>query len=362
VSYLQRPEVQAQVIREVANQYRPAQLALAGVAEPPDIAAVVAKTSDLVIQQTIDIPRILVVPRGQVRSGFTPFTLALDALRYPPVSDELWIQHLRTSQLEIVSLGRGGVEEARLEDYVVSGLMDFDDVSYDDHADLLYDLAGQVVGHFRGYLSEDDARKVLRCYQKPIAQFVHAQMDKHFWEEAAGYEVVISKGFTELKASAYTASASEPVMDFRQSPADKSNMSKYLFGGFTRCLYPVQKFQSDPERRLAVILEREAQKWFRPAKGQFQIYYKWGAEHLEYQPDFVAETTAAIYMLEPKARNALNDADVRAKRDAAVQWCRMASQHAASYGGKPWQYVPIPHDVIAENMTLAMLVRQFGIS
>jgi type III restriction enzyme len=139
-------------------------------------------------------------------------------------------------------------------------------------------------------------------------------------------------------------------------------MSKYLFGGFTRCLYPVQKFQSDPERRLAVILEREAQKWFRPAKGQFQIYYKWGAEHLEYQPDFVAETTAAIYMLEPKARNALNDADVRAKRDAAVQWCRMASQHAASYGGKPWQYVPIPHDVIAENMTLAMLVRQFGIS
>ena len=54
---------------------------------------------------------------------------------------------------------------------------------------------------------------------------------------------MISKGFTELKASAYTASASEPVMDFRQSPADKSNMSKYLFGGFTRCLYPVQKFQ-----------------------------------------------------------------------------------------------------------------------
>ena len=35
--------------------------------EQPDIAAVVAKTTELVIQQTIDIPRILVVPKGEVR-------------------------------------------------------------------------------------------------------------------------------------------------------------------------------------------------------------------------------------------------------------------------------------------------------
>jgi type III restriction enzyme len=53
-------------------------------------------------------------------------------------------------------------------------------------------------------------------------------------------------------------------------------MAKYLFGGFQRCLYPVQKFDSDSERKLAVILEREALKWFKPAKGQFQIYYQNG--------------------------------------------------------------------------------------
>ena len=137
-----------QVVKEVARQYRPAQLELEGVARQPDIAAVVAKTAELVIQQTIDIPRILVVPQGEVRSGFKPFTLELDTLHYPPVSEELWIQHLRTNQLEVLALGKGGIEEARLEDYVVSGLVDFDDVSYDDHADLLYDLAGQVVEHF----------------------------------------------------------------------------------------------------------------------------------------------------------------------------------------------------------------------
>lgn len=74
----------------------------------------------------------------------------------------------------------------------------------------------------------------------------------------------------------------------------------------------------------------------------------------------MAETDVAIYMLEPKAKDAMDDTEVLAKRDVAVKWCQMASDHAASYGGKPWQYVLIPHDVIAENMTLDLLARQFG--
>ena len=276
------------------------------------------------------------------------------------MSEELWAKHLRTDQVDVIAMGKGGIEEARLENYVVSGLVDFDDVSYDSHADLLYELAGQVVKHLRSYLpDEHETRKVLTCYQRDIARFVHVQMQEHYWEKATGYEVKISKGFSELKPSAYTASASEPVLDYRQPPADKSNMAKYLFGGFKRCLYPVQKFNSDPERKLTVILEREALKWFKPAKGQFQIYYKSGADHLEYQPDFVAETDDCIYMLEPKAKSEMNDPVVIAKRDAAVKWCKQANDHTNSYRGKSWKYILIPHDAIAENMTLIGLGNQF---
>lgn len=360
VAHLKKPEIQAAIVKAVEEQHRPAQLELEGVTEKPDIAAVVAKTVELVTQQTIDIPRILVVPRGEVKSGFKPFQLKLESLKYPAVSDELWVQHLRTNQLEVIALGRGSIEEARLEDYVVSGLVDFDDVAYDDHADLLYDLAGQTVRHFRSYLSEEDTRKVLRCYQRDIARFIHAQMQQHYWEEADAYETKVSKGFTDLKNSAYTLVAGQPPADYRVSPDDKSNMAKYAFGGFKRCLYQVQKFQSDSERKMAVILERDSEKWFKPAKGQFQIFYKSGADLLEYQPDFVAETSDMIYMLEPKARNEMDGADVLAKREAALKWCRQATEHASTYGGKPWSYVLIPHDAIAENMTLAALAKQFG--
>ena len=301
VSYLTKPEIQAELVREVAAQYRPSQLEIEAVTKPPDIAAVVAKTSELVIQQTIDIPRILVVPKGEVRSGFNPFTLDLGGLNLQAPSEELWVHYLRTGGTEVIGLGKGANDEARLEDYIVSGLVDFDDIAYDNHADLLYDLASQTVKHFKSYLSEEDTRKVLRLHQREIARLIHVQMQKHYWESAVDFEVVVSKGFTELKPTAYAQS--EPTSDFRMSPADKSNMAKYLFGGFKRCLYPVQKFQSDSERVLAVILDRDSDKWFKPAKGQFQIFYKSGADHPEYQPDFVAETEDAIFMLEPKAKN-----------------------------------------------------------
>jgi len=362
VSSLTNTEVQARVLQEVAAQYRPSQLELEGITAKPDIQAIVAKTTELVIRQTIDIPRILVVPTGTVQSGFNAFKLKVDTLNYPPVSEELWAKHLRTDQVDIISTGAGGFEELRIEDYVVRGLIDFDDVSYDAHADLLYDLAGQVIKHLKSYLKDEhEVRKVLGAYQKDIAKFVHVQMQEHFWEKATGYEVKISKGFSDLKESAYTASASGQVLDYREPPADKSNMAKYLFGGFKSCLYAVQKFQSDAERRLSVILEREATKWFKPAKGQFQIYYKSGGDHAEYQPDFVAEVADAVLMLEPKAQNEIEDPVVVAKKNAALEWCKNASNYARSIGGKPWKYALIPHSNIQENMTLEHLVKQYEV-
>lgn len=359
VSYLQKPEIQAAIVEAVREQQHPMQLELEGF-KKPDIAAVVAKTVELVAQQTIDIPRILVVPKGEVKAGFKPFALALDTLKYPAVSEDLWIQHLRTNELEVVAPGQGGIEEERLENYVVSGLVDFDDISYDDQADLLYDLASQTVQHFLSYLSEADAGKVLRCHQREIARYIHSQMQEHYWEEVVGHEVIISKGFSELKRRAYSQVAGESMLDFRESPADKSNMARYLFTGFGRCLYSEEKFQSEAERKLAVILDRDSIKWFRPAKGQFQIFYRNGADHLEYQPDFVAETIEAVFMLEPKASNQMDDPIVIAKKEAAVKWCINASSHAQSYSGKPWRYLLIPHDEIATNITLNALVARFG--
>jgi type III restriction enzyme len=362
-TFLSRPEIQEKVLKEVRSQYQPPQLELVGVAKPePDIASVIAATAQLMAERTIDIPRITVMPKGEVKAGFKPFQLDLSGMRYPAPSEELWLKYLRTDQVDIVGLTQGNLLESRVEDYVVSGLIDFPDIAYDEHADLLYDLAGQVVSHLQSYLTDDEAGQVLALHQREIARAVHAQMQDHFWkDDTVEYHHEVRQGFTEIKETAYTA-LNEPPLDYRIPPADKSNMARYLFGGFSKCLSDVTKFHSDTERRLAVILEREALKWLRPAKGQFQMYYRSGSDHLEYQPDFVAETSDTILMLEPKMATQMSDKYVLAKADVAVQWCAWASEHARSYGGKPWRYVLIPHDAITDNMTLEFLVKQYGLS
>ena len=42
-----------------------------------------------------------------------PFTLDLSTVRYAQVSEELWIQHLRTCTTEVLTLGDGGMKERR---------------------------------------------------------------------------------------------------------------------------------------------------------------------------------------------------------------------------------------------------------
>jgi len=347
---LRNPEVQKVIAAQVTERLTPAQSELFEN-ESLDIPALVAKATEIISNNIIDIPRISVIPTGEVTVGFRPFTLDLNGLHLQPSDRELVIHNLHTNKQDSLA-AEVGITEQRLEDYIVYALIDFDDIDYLAHADLLYDLAGQMVRHLLSYLSEDEARSVLDRDRRLIASEIHSQMMAHFWEKAPGYEAHISRGFTSLKPCNYTATARNPLHNYRDTVEDKARIKQIIFSGFSKCLYPLQKFESDSERRFAVILERNADKWFRPVKGQFQVYYKTGSEQPEYVPDFVAETTDRIYMAETKARSDLTDTDVVAKAEAAVTWCGHATEYAQTNGGKPWVYLLIPHDEINEGRRL----------
>lgn len=321
-----------------------------------DLSSVVAKTTEIVVRQTIDIPRIAVIPKGDVTTGFRSFTLDVSQLRLQPGEREIVGQMLRTNE-QFTLAAELGLKEQRPEDYIVHALVDFDDIDYFAHADLLYELAGQMVRHLQSYLSEAEVVSVLDRDRRLIAREIHAQMMGHFFEEATEFEVQISRGFTELKPCNYTAAAGEAPRHFRETVNDVGRIKQMLFGGFTKCLYPLQKFDSDTERRFSVILERDATKWFKPAKGQFQIYYKLGTEQPEYVPDFVIETSTGIFIAETKARNDVETQEVQAKAAAAARWCVHAADYAKSVGTKPWKYLLIPHDEISESKRLSDYLR-----
>lgn len=359
---LQSDEVQKQIVAEVTEKLNSGQLTMYPTIEGKKLVMVVREATAVYVTHTIAIPRVIVLPKGVVRAGFNEFPLDLSSFHPQPESKEILVQHLTSDSREVIGALEGGHEEERLEDYVVRGLIDCNDVSYDEQADLLYNLAGQFIGHLRSYLKDDDeVRNVLLFYQRQISNLIHTQMQQHTWEEASSYEAVVSHGFSEVRSQAFAASADESVRPFDTPIDNKSDIRKMLFGGFKKCLYPTQKFDSDPERRFAVVLEQDSSviKWFKPGKGVFQIRY---TGDNDYEPDFVVETETEKLLCEPKRADQMQDAVVLAKARAAATWCKHASGHEKENDGKPWRYLLIPHDAIADNMTIDGLANTYTVA
>jgi len=355
--------IQQLIVQEVKQNLTVEQLELQGLLEEVDIARIVKSTTDYVIEKIIDIPRIHLAPIGDISIDYHPFELDCSKLNYNPVSRELYAQLLRTNEQQQITGKSYYKKETRLEDYIVRELYNYDDVAYDVHSDFIYALAGQAVNHFLSYLKDEkEVTKVLVYYQKAIAEYIHTQMVEHQYEKPVEYEVVLSKGFTELKKSAYTARKDDQVCNFQTTPADKSKIPSMLFGGYKKCLYQICKFQSYQELLMSRILERDALKWFKPAIGQFQIFYKkTGIYQVEYVPDLIAETENEIFMIEVKSIMELEDSIVLAKKDAAIKWCNLATSHNLKHSGKPWIYLLIPHNAIGDFTDLMSLAQQYKV-
>jgi len=358
---LQQEEIQKEIVRKVEEIARPKLGLLYDSFNEDAVKKVVKDTTKLYQVLSIDIPKIVVVPKGEVVAGYENFDLNTKNINLQPVAQDILIQHLHDMQRYKLRDGSGVVEEKRPEDYLVRGLIDFNDISYDDHAALLYKLAGQVVTHLRSYLSEkDDVVNVLQYHQQALVNLIHSQMQDHFTETAASYEAHVTKGFRTLRRNNYSTGADQAVRDFRTPipEGQKSRIGTMLFGRFRKGLFPEQKFDSDSERRFAVILENDEDvlKWFKPAKGDFQIHY---SHDESYEPDFVVETKTRKILCEPKRANEMTDEKVLAKADAAAVWCEHATVHAKTFSGKPWTYLLIPHDQVSEQMTLSGLEARY---
>lgn len=358
---LNQPLIQQQIAQRVQERMLPKQVDFIeseSGSEPEPISEIVKRTVAVFLEHTIDIPRITVVPKGPVKSGYKVFQLDVSKMNFQPQDMALIGHGLKTGK-QILYGESSTVLEERLEDYIVRELINYDDVSYDEHADLIYELSGQAVDHFKSYLNTDEElHNILSNYGKNISENIHLQMAQHYFEDMSESEVVVSQGFTPLKPCAFTAEGA--LLPLHQAPLEKSKIAQYVYGGFTRCAYPVQKFHSDTERVLAAILERDARLWFRPVAGQFTIYYRSGANQPEYLPDFVATTADVNLIIETKAAKDMDNADVKAKADAAVMWCQNASEYSRVHGGKSWRYILIPHDAVFSNATLRALCDRFG--
>ncbi|MCK9395473.1 MAG: DEAD/DEAH box helicase family protein [Methylobacter sp.] len=367
---LNREDVQASVVRRVQQVVRdnpPMQrllpeLEIEAMLSDEEVADIVYAVTEKLIELTLDVPKIVVLPTREVNYGFQDFDLQrLDKINFQPVSQEILLQHLDNNQTASIHWAGQDAHEEQLENYLVRNLMDKDEIDYDEHAELLYKLTGQLIAHLRSYLSnESQVENVLIYWQKQLGEFIWAQMREHQWTTPTDYIGKVIQGFDVLKPATFTFAAGEQPRDFRAPIVDKRAIRQMVFKGFSKCCYPYQKFDSvEGEWRLAQLLEDDDDvlKWMKPASGQFRIEYQNGQN---YEPDFVVECATHYLLIEPKRADQIDTTEVQLKARAASRWCRYANEHAKNNGNKLWFYLLVPHDAIMLGRTLSSFKAEYS--
>lgn len=357
------PEIKGELAKAVREAIKPTQGELAGIGEEADVEKIVDIVTAKLIELTIEIPEIVVIPTREVTFGFNDFDLTgLEAISKQPISDEILITNMRTDARSFLARAIEGASEEMLENYIVRHLIEFDQVDYDSQSDLLYKLAGQMVARVKSYLSvPEDVENVCLVHGKELARFIFEQMKANYWETPTDYRAQISRGFQVLRPQNFNVSDPSRVKPFTSAVTPLSDTKKHVFTGFKKCCYQFQKFDSDDERRFAVLIDSDHEhrviRWMKPGAKQFQIEYLSGKG---YEPDFVVETDKEKLIIEVKARKEMMDEIVLAKARAASEWVKHANDHAKENGGKRWQYALVPADEIRENSTLAGVMAAHG--
>lgn len=356
--------IKEELVKAVRDAIKPTQGELESIGEEANVEKIVDIVTSNIIELTIEIPEIVVIPTREVTFGFNDFDLTgLEAISKQPISDEILITNMRTDARSFLARAIEGASEEMLENYIVRHMIEFDQVDYDSQSDLLYKLAGQMVGRVKSYLSvPEDVENVCLVHGKELARFIFEQLKANYWETPTDYRAQISRGFQVLRPQNFNVSDPSRVKPFTSAAVALSDTKKHVFTGFKKCCYPFQKFDSDDERRLAVLIDSDHEpgviRWMKPGAKQFQIEYLSGKG---YEPDFVVETDNQKLIVEVKARKEMTDETVLAKARAACEWVKHANDHVTENGGKLWQYALVPDDEIRENSTLAGLIAAHGL-
>jgi type III restriction enzyme len=103
----------------------------------------------------------------------------------------------------------------------------------------------------------------------------------------------------------------------------------------------------------------EVLRWCKSGEGDILIY--WNADS-RYVPDFIVETKTDKWLCEIKAENEMTTDEVQRKAQAAVVWCKHATDYELKNGGKAWSYALIPSLQVTAQATYKTLVERFCIS
>lgn len=356
VDDLTKPEVKEKVIKQIEYSLSVGQ----GNLFKDDILNEVKAEYNKVIQQykdnIIEIPRIDLV-QDEIETWFEDFDLDTTyGFDNRVLKEEIKVRGLVDDKVTTVGVKHGAQYRESPVNQIISELINYPELDYDQCPDLLHKLANQAVKKLASNLEDvKELQTLIRQSRKIIANRIWEQMKPHFKHSTPKYSKPEVLPFTKIEPWSFSALAKDGYKDFREAVLAK-DVTKFVYMGFEKSCHPQYKFDSSPEKTLAQILEEDNSiiKWLRPADKQFRIY--WANNSRLYYPDFVIEREEAIYLTEVKAANQIDTGEVQDKKHAAQNYCKYASEYSIANGKKPWKYVIFPDNKIQLNSSFDFLL------
>ena len=138
------------------------------------------------IDNIIEIPRV-VIEQPQATAIFHDFDLnTSEGFSFPELNNEILRMGLKDKEVEILTAIPSGYFDNPVKE-IVAQLMNFEEIDYDENADLLFHLAEQAVEAVNAQTEEGNnvANKVHQ-FKSAIANRIYQQMKEHFTLEKKG--------------------------------------------------------------------------------------------------------------------------------------------------------------------------------
>jgi type III restriction enzyme len=268
------------------------------------LGAALAANPDDELSRTLVGARVVTGPDGVKRTELVRSTAA-DRIHSTPTLFAL--QDLRTQLVEMV-LASPAVPARANQRAAVAPLMN-------SFFDGLGDKAVEVLS---ANLDRAGARLVRLV----------AEEQRRFMSKPSYEEVVELREFNPSRATDKTVTAD------RLGPFSRAS----AYEGWSRSMFPVAWFDSEPERRVANMVDDDAAVacWVRLHINDLPIL--WNSAGQSYNPDLIViDADGTHWVVEVKMNKEMTSDDVQGKRDAAMRW----ANHVTADGkvGVSWRYL-----------------------